>query len=60
MHAGKERHREKWQCTDFRWETFLWKILIGAQVNCYFEVDPARPFPFNELPEEDHKAFKNQ
>lgn len=41
----------------FRWETLLWKVLITFQVICYFEVDLSRPFPYNELPEEDHKAF---
>lgn len=34
------------------------KSIDKSPVNCYFEVDLARPFPYNELPEEDHKAFK--
>lgn len=60
MHADMEEKKKtkKNNSAQTSDETFQRKVLTGFQVNCYFEVDLSRPFPYNELPEEEHKAFR--
>lgn len=59
VHTDTYPHREKDKVLVHRLQmTQLWKVLTEFEVNHYFEVDLSRLSSYNELPKEDHKAFK--